>query len=517
VLVSVCTDLTERKLAEKRLHKNELKFRSLFTSMHEGFALHELVYDNAGKPCDYVILDANPAFETITGIAPVEATGRLATDLYGTASAPFLERYATVALAGEPIQFETDFSPMNKTFFISAYSPVYGQFATIFQDISVAKKSEEAARKLDKLESLGVVAAGIAHDFNNLLNGIFGYMDLAKVTAADERAVANIDKAFAVFDRAKDLAQQLITFSNGGDPVTSTIDVAALLHDSLLFALSGSRVSCIWNLADGLWSCNADKNQIGQVFDNITINAREAMVAGGTLTIAARNIDITGNPGAGCKPGRYVRITFRDSGPGIAAENLHRVFDPFFTTKKEGTGLGLATAFSIIKKHGGSFDVVSEAGRGAEFIVLLPASEGTAEGQTHSNSAVDSLPSGTRVLVVDDEEFMRDLAAEMLDMADCAVSTAESGEVAIDLFATAFNCGQPFHAVLLDLTMPSGMDGKETAAKLLAINSNACIIATSGYSDDPVMSRPRDAGFTSALVKPYRKNELFKAIATVTR
>ena len=395
VLVSVCTDLTDRKLAENKLHKNELKFRSLFTSMHEGFALHELVYNDNGEPCDYVILDANPAFETITGIAPVEAMGRLATDLYGTASAPYLDSYAKVALTGEPTQFETEFAPLNKTFSISVYSPIRGQFATIFQDVTSGKKAEETARKLDKLDSLGVLAAGIAHDFNNLLNGIFGYMDLAKDSATDEKTVANIDKAFSVFSRAKDLAQQLITFSKGGDPVTSSIDVAALLHDSVLFALSGSRVSCNWDVPPGLWSCNADKNQIGQVFDNISINAREAMAAGGTLTISASNADVDLNAASGCRPGKYVCIRFRDTGPGIAAEILDRIFDPFFTTKKEGTGLGLATAFSIVKKHGGTLHAASINGCGAEFTVFLPAADASVFSDTTRSGSVEHGSPGT--------------------------------------------------------------------------------------------------------------------------
>jgi PAS domain S-box-containing protein len=374
----------------------------------------------------------------------------------------------------------------------------------VFRDMTEKQKLTDSMQRAQKLESLGILAGGIAHDFNNMLAGIFGYVELAKVhtltnTYSDVPKI--LDKALGVFDRAKGLTQQLLTFSKGGVPIRKTTMIGPLIEHSAGFALSGSNVNCNFHLPDTLWLCDCDENQLGQAIDNIVINAKQAMPSGGTITIAADNVeDPAGHAGS------FIRISITDEGIGIPKEILSKIYDPFFSTKASGHGLGLATVFSIIQRHDGWIDVESTPGAGTAFHLFLPASQHKLAGSERIARG-EYTGSGT-ILVMDDEEFIREIVGSLLQQLGFSVALAAEGQEALSLFANAERSGTPFTASILDMTIPGGAGGKDIAGAMKAINPAAIIVASSGYSEDPVISNPTAYGFTDSIIKPYRKDEL---------
>ena len=390
----------------------------------------------------------------------------------------------------------------------------------VSHDITERKRMEEERQRLDqqiqqsqRLESLGLLAGGIAHDFNNLLSGIFGYVELAKKnvdTGQPEKASERLTKALNVFARASDLSRQLITFSKGGAPAKTAGDIGRTLSETVQFALSGSNVKGKYSIAGDLWPCSYDPNQISQVVDNIVINAKHAMPNGGLLEISASNAIIETGSGVALANGHYIKISIEDHGIGIPKEYLPKIFDPFFTTKHSGSGLGLATCWSIVKRHDGTIIVESEPGKGSVFHVYLPAAHDQISTTDRASSA--TFVGQGRVLVMDDEEHIREVLEEMLTDLGYTVETASHGAEAIEMYKRATASGKPFDIVMVDLTIPGGMGGKETLARLVELEKDVCVIASSGYSEDPVISAPRDFGFASSIRKPYRKTELVEAI-----
>jgi PAS domain S-box-containing protein len=377
----------------------------------------------------------------------------------------------------------------------------------VFRDITERQRMEESLQNTQKIESVGVLAGGIAHDFNNLLTGVQGYVDLARILSGkNKEAVDSLLEAAKVLARAKALTQQLLTFAKGGMPIKKTVSIGEIVRQNVRFVLSGTNVSCAFDIPDSLWMCQADENQIGQVIDNIVINAFQAMPSGGTIKISACNIPEGAALPALLKAGKFVRISIQDQGTGIPQEIISRIFDPFFTTKPKGSGLGLATAYSIVRKHEGCITVASEQDKGALFQVYLPVGTVEAPGETPVPGTVRH---GTgKILIMDDEEFVRKVACKMLGNIGYTVEPAVHGMDAIDLFTASFQGGNPFALVILDLTVAGGMGGKETVEILRRIDPDVRAIASSGYSDDPVMAQPQDYGFTASIVKPYSLEEL---------
>ncbi|MFO0793156.1 MAG: response regulator, partial [Candidatus Brocadiaceae bacterium] len=353
-----------------------------------------------------------------------------------------------------------------------------------FHDITERKKREEEIIKTSKLESLSILAGGIAHDFNNLLTGVIGNISLARMHCKPDdtmyKLLADIEKASL---RTKGLTKQLLTFAKGGSPIKKTASIARVIKDSVTFATSGSHVRCNISIPEGLWPGEIDEGQISQVAYNLVINAEQAMPEGGTIFVSAENTHIGEKNNLSLKSGRYVKITIRDTGVGIPEKHLSRVFDPYFTTKNEGSGLGLATAYSIVKNHHGYIGVESKAGAGATFSIFLPAS--TKEMNNVENAQEKTLPGKGKVLVMDDDEFVRDVAGKMLTSLGYQVDFARNGEAAITLYKQARESRQPFEAVIMDLTISGGMGGGEAVKKLLEIDKDARAIVSSGYSDDP--------------------------------
>ena len=386
----------------------------------------------------------------------------------------------------------------------------------VFRDATEKRRLHEELQKAQKLESIGVLAGGIAHDFNNFLAGILGNLSLAKLDVQPGHPVSRaLDRMEKAALRAKDLTQQLLTFSKGGGPVKQVTRIDELVHESAQFALRGSNVRCVFKIDLDLRLANVDSGQIAQVIHNLVLNADQAMPDGGTITIEGSNVSLApGNPYA-LDPGDYVQLSIRDQGTGIKREYLKKVFDPYFTTKQKGSGLGLAVAYSIIANHDGQLTVDSKLGQSTTFTILLPASDATQAVDAKEKQGVIS--GHGRILVMDDEDFIRELASAMLSKMGYDVVLAEDGQQAVELYRNALNAGKPFDAVILDLTVPGGMGGKKTMRHLTALDPNVNAIVSSGYSNDPVMADYASYGFCAAVKKPYIVQEMSQALDTIMK
>ena len=376
------------------------------------------------------------------------------------------------------------------------------------------RKSEAERIKTQKLEAIGILAGGIAHDFNNLLTAILGNISLAKeMVDHGKRVHRRLEEAEKASLIAKDLATRLLTFSKGGKPILKEISVEEVLRDAVQFALRGTVVRCEFRVPEGAWAAYADAGQIGQVFHNLAINAVQAMPQGGTLRASLENAHVPEGEIPHVASGNYLLIGFADQGSGIPPDVLPKVFDPYFTTKKEGSGLGLATSYNIMKSHGGNIFAESSPGAGATFRLYLPSigkvpleARPPREPDLPQDPAV--MPESTRVLLMDDEEMVRDVAGEMLVHLGYKPVFACNGEEAIAMYAEAAGGPERFDLVILDLTIPGGMGGRETASRILKEHRGARIVVSSGYSNDPVMAHYKEHGCVGVIAKPYKLTEL---------
>ena len=385
----------------------------------------------------------------------------------------------------------------------------------IIRDISARKKMEKEVLRAQKFESLGVLASGIAHDFSNLLTAIIGNINLVRelTDPADENyeLLKSADKAAI---RAKALSQQLLIFSKGGNPIRKTVSIAPLLKESADFALHGSTISCSIHAPDDLWLVDVDSGQIGQVLQGIIINSKEAISGSGSIDIDCSNvtgIDIPGFPAPGS--GNFIKLQIRDTGCGINKKDISKIFDPYFTTKDNGSGLGLAIAYSILQKHDGHITVQSDPDQGTTFAVFLPAS-------LDQHLKIDEKgerPPGRhyRIMVVDGEEMLLNIANRILVRLGHECICVKNSIEAIEIYKHLWKTGTPVDCVIVDLTIPGGMGGKETAGAIYDINPEARIIVSSGYSHDPVMVDYDEYGFCAAIAKPFDMAELRETIDSV--
>ncbi|HIJ77879.1 MAG: ATP-binding protein [Desulfobulbaceae bacterium] len=378
----------------------------------------------------------------------------------------------------------------------------------VFRDVTEKSKLEEELLKAKKIESIGVLAGGIAHDFNNILTAIMGNISLATRLADRNNQIYDLLTAAGKAGvRAKDLIQQLLTFSKGGDPVKKIASITEIISDSADFILHGSNARCEYHFQDDLWPLEIDKGQISQVIQNIILNANQAMPKGGNIKISCENYHHTQGDALPLLHDKYVRIKISDQGVGIPKELLDKIFDPYFTTKEKGDGLGLAITHSIVNKHGGHIMVDSQPGQGTTFTIYLAASGE----KIKAAPLVVNLPQSKgqeKILVMDDEAIVRDVAHDILDFLGYQVEFANDGQEALELYRGSLEKGTPFDIVIMDLTIPGGMGGKETMEKLLKIDPQVKAIVTSGYSNDPIMANYKDYGFKGVLNKPFQVKDL---------
>jgi PAS domain S-box-containing protein len=384
----------------------------------------------------------------------------------------------------------------------------------ITRDITERKKMEEEILKAQKIESVGLLAGGIAHDFNNLLTAIIGNVSLAKAfTDPGEKSHKRLTEAEKACFRARDLTQQLLTFSKGGTPIKKIVSLEEVIRDAAGFALRGSNVRSDLVIPPDLRPAEVDGGQISQVIHNLIINADQAMPQGGIVSVVCSNVAVGPGEGLPLKEGNYVKLTVEDQGIGIPREHLTRIFDPYFTTKQKGSGLGLAAVYSIIKRHGGHITVESEQGVGTAFHIYLPALDAAAPAIVER--ATDVISGKGRILVMDDEEIVRKVTGAMLGSLGYEVDFAEHGEEAIEQVQNAVEAGRPFDVLIMDLTIPGGMGGKEAMTKLREMDPGIRAVVSSGYSNDPVMADFRSYGFSAVLTKPYEIRVLSETVRTV--
>jgi PAS domain S-box-containing protein len=388
----------------------------------------------------------------------------------------------------------------------------------VARDITEQKRVEEERVRATKLESVGLLAGGIAHDFNNILTSVFANIGLAKMvmgkeTYAKQSVVERLSAAEKACLRARDLTKQLLTFAKGGAPVKSTTSIASIISDTVEFALRGSSIRCRLHIPEHLWPVEVDEGQISQVLQNLVINADQAMPEGGMIDVTVENYSIPSPSDLPLKPGNYVQVTVVDQGIGIPQDHLSKIFDPYFTTKQKGSGLGLATTYSIIKRHEGHVTVSSSLGKGTSFTLYLPASS---RKEATQDEVPDTLICGEgRILVMDDEEEIQEVLGEMLQFLGFEVDFANEGEKALTSYAQALETCTPYVAAILDLTIPGGMGGKETLRQIKALHPEATVIVSSGYSNDPVMARFQQFGFSGVIAKPYNLLDLSKVLSQI--
>ena len=520
-LLGITRDITEKKKAEEAMAAEKERLAVTLRSIGDGV----VVTDIDGK-----ITLINKVSETLTGWTNEEAQGRPLAQVFNiinestrakaeNPAEKVLRSGRIVGLANHTALIRKDGTEI---IIADSAAPIKDQqsrtigIVLVFRDITAQYRMEREMQKIQKLESLGLLAGGLAHDFNNLLTAILGNVSLVKMQlGAGHRSIGRLTDAEKAAKAAADLTQQLLTFAKGGAPVKKPASLLEIAREASAFAMSGSNVKCLHTAPLTLWSAEVDRGQISQVFNNLIINAVHAMPNGGAVHLSFENVTLLEHNAASLKPGDYVKITFRDEGAGIPEEHVQKIFEPYFSTKSNGSGLGLATVLSIINRHDGSISVASKTGVGTTFTVYLPALKDTLSPMTRE---VESVQAGQgKVLIMDDDELVRNVAGEMLGELGYDVAYARGGEEAIAAYLKAASDKKPFDVVIMDLTIPGGMGGKDAVKNLQAIAPDAKVIVSSGYSMDPIMADYEKYGFCGVVCKPYDVGELGGEISKIMK
>ncbi len=518
-VASLVLDVTGRKQAEDALAAEKERLAVTLRSIGDGV----IATDTEGR-----VSMINKLAEDLTGWRQGDALGQPLPSVFSVVHQRTRQTYrnpvSQVLATGEIVDLPDQSILVSRNgterMIAASAAPIRDQESRIigsvlvFRDISDQQAIMEERVRASKLDSLGILAGGIAHDFNNILTAVIGNISFARLFCQPgEKQFERLEEAEKAAMRAKDLATQLLTFAKGGAPVRQTASLTELIRDSTSFALRGSNVRCEFQAAPDLWPVEVDQGQFSQVIQNLVINSVQAMPNGGVVRVSADNVTLEADSPLALPPGRYCRITVKDHGTGIKPEHLGKVFDPYFTTKEKGTGLGLATSYSIVKKHDGIMNVDSTLGVGSEFHVYLPASEKQVKPVTPE--PVAPVVGQGRILVMDDEELIRELAQTALEFLGYQVDAVPDGEACIQAYVTARNEGKPYAAVIMDLTIPGGMGGKEAIQRLIEIDPDVRAIVSSGYSHGPEMANHKQHGFRGMVGKPYKVEELAREITAV--
>ncbi len=515
-------DITDVRVAESAFRESDEKFSQLAHTLDSVFFIWDIQVQG--------IVYVSPAYERLWGgdaekllKNPVEWLTVVVPEDRAMVEELFLQQI-------EQTKLDVEYRILTKdqkirwvhiqTFPLKKPSGELSRIVGLAQDVTERKKWEEDHVRAAKLESLGLLAGGLAHDFNNLLTAIVGQLSLAKFGLDNSHPLfSRIHEAELASLRAQDLAKQLLTFSKGGIPVKKIAALPKMIEENTRLVLAGSNVRPVFEISQDLWLVDVDIGQISQVIHNLVINARQAMEEGGECIIQAHNMGEDTSDGLRYGPlgvksaERWVRIAVLDQGIGISKENLSKIFDPYFTTKSMGTGLGLATSYSIIKNHGGVLSAESEVGKGSTFSFVLPALSPDKIVEQPLKSKV-KFGEG-KILIMDDESQIRKVLGEMLETCGYHYQAANSGEEAIEMFRHAQQTGDPFSAVILDLTIPGGLGGKEVIGQLLTMDPDVRAIVVSGYSNDPVLANYRAYGFKGRVAKPFNLIDLSLALKSV--
>jgi two-component system cell cycle sensor histidine kinase/response regulator CckA len=518
-IAGIAREIAERRHAEQALKTEKERLAVTLRSIGDAVVATDL---------DGRILLMNHIAEQLTGWSAADAFGqpsdrvfRFIDEKEGTG---YLDPIATVMKTGRALELAGDkrLEARDKTrrFISASGAPIIDEKRNIIgvvlvvRDATGTRKMEAEMAKLDKLSSLGTLAGGIAHDFNNILTAILGNLSLARLyIPPDSSAHRRLEEAEKACQRAQKLSTKLVTFAKGGAPIKRVTTLLPLVQEATTLALCGSKSTCRLSFAPGLHLVEIDEGQISQVVHNLIVNADQAMAEGGVIEVAAKNVVLDDNNLLGLAPGPYVVLSVGDSGPGIAPDCLKDIFLPYFATKSKSNALGLAACHSIIRSHGGSITVESEMGKGSTFFIYLPAAK---EKPSAGAPAGDRPgPGHRRILIMDDEEMIREVMSAMLEGMAYEVACVGDGAAAIDIYKQAMAEGSPFSAVIFDLTVPGGMGGKETLDRLLVLDPGVKAIVSSGYSDDPIMADFQKYGFKGVITKPYKMAELSRVLERV--
>ncbi|WP_207680360.1 PAS domain-containing hybrid sensor histidine kinase/response regulator [Desulfonema magnum] len=501
-------DITKRKHSEKALRESELRFRSTFEQAAVGIChtnpsgkfvrLNKRFSDIVGYSKNEIFL---LTWQDITHPDDLEADLEYVKQVVNN-------EIQTYSMEKRFIRKDNSIVWVNLTVSLvrgNTGEPQY--FIGVIEDIDYRKKMEEQLRQNQKMEAIGVLAGGIAHDFNNLLGVISGNVSfaLSQLNYSKElfEALEDVQEGTK---QAQNLTQQLLTFAKGGEPIKRTANLNHLIIESAKFVTRGAKSKCEFSLANDLWAVEIDSGQINQVISNLIINASQAMPDGGRIKIRTENTEIEADNNLTQQADRFIKVTVEDQGIGISEKHLKKIFEPFFSTKQKGSGLGLATSYSIIKKHGGHITVYSELDKGTAFHIYLPASSDIykeiKENKDHSHHGQG------KILIMDDQEPILEMLGRLLNQMGYETAFSTDGVQAVEMYQKAYQSQHPYDLIILDLTVPGGMGGAETILELLKIDPKVKAIVSSGYSNDPIMANYNEYGFCGVIAKPYTKSQL---------
>lgn len=517
-LIGFCNDITDRKRAEQN-------YQNLFQKMLDGFALHEIVYNDAGIPHDYRFLAVNPAFEQMTGLRAADIVGRTVHEVLPGIESHWIDSYGRVVITGEPAFFESSSGDLKKYFQVTAYRPAANQFACIFADISERKRDEEERKKLQeqlqqaqKMEAIGTLAGGIAHDFNNILGAILGYAEMAHEDCASGLVKPrDLEQILKAGNRAKELVKQILAFSRQAEEQKITLQPAVIIKESIKLLRSSipSTIDIQQDVDPAVHLIHADPIQLHQIIMNLCTNAYHAMEeTGGRLVLSLKNRVVTKEDVLGLphvQSGDFVQLSIGDTGAGIAPEIRQRIFEPYFTTKEtgKGTGMGLAIVHGIVNSSGGFITCDSEVGAGTVFTINLPA---LVDPEIPVTSKIELVPVGTeRILLIDDELMLAEMGRTMLERLGYTVTICTESLVALAVFKKEPDA---FDLVITDQTMPE-MTGIDIARRMLQLRPELPIVLCTGYSSIISEQKAKSSGIKGFVLKPLVKKDLAALIRQV--